>query len=89
MNEVEEEEKKEEEAEEMINNYSLSKTEMIRKYEKVHMINFPVYIVALTANAMAEDKQRCLLSGMNNFLSKPFSEFELSQVLIDAGKRKE
>ena len=67
----------------------LQATEMIRKYEKDHMISFPVYIVALTANAMAEDKQRCLLSGMNNFLSKPFSEYELSQVLIDAGKRKE
>ena len=65
----------------------LRATAMIREYEKDQMRSFPAYIVALTANAMAEDKQRCLLSGMNNFLSKPFSEKELSQVLIEAGKR--
>ena len=66
----------------------LRATEMIRTFEKDQMISVPAYIVALTANAMAEDKQRCLISGMNNFLSKPFTENELSQVLIDAGKRK-
>lgn len=66
----------------------LQATEMIRTYEKEQMKEVPAYIVALTANAMSEDKQRCLASGMNNFLSKPFSENELRKVFIEAGKRK-
>lgn len=65
----------------------LNATAMIRAYEKDQQVGSPAYIVALTANAMAEDKHRCFMAGMNNFLSKPFTETELSQVLIEAGKR--
>jgi len=65
----------------------LQATVMIREYEKEQLLGSPTYIVALTANAMAEDKQHCLMAGMNNFLSKPFTEKDLGQVLIEAGKR--
>ncbi len=65
----------------------LQSTSMIRTHEKDNLLNSHAYIVALTANAMAEDKQLCLLSGMNDFLSKPFTEQEFSKVLIEAGKR--
>ncbi len=39
-------------------------------------------IVALTAYARAEDQQLCLTAGMNDFLSKPFRQAELRDVLI-------
>ena len=42
-----------------------------------HMKN--VAIVAMTANAMKGDKQKCLDAGMNDYLTKPFSK----QVLIN------
>lgn len=66
----------------------IQSTVMIREFEKNSMVKNPVYITAVTANVLVEDKQECLVAGMNNFLSKPFSEKELLKILIEVAKRK-
>jgi two-component system, sensor histidine kinase and response regulator len=48
-----------------------------------------VPIVALTANASKGDRERCLSSGMDDFLSKPFTLQQLSSVLSRAVTRSE
>lgn len=67
----------------------MQSTAMIRSHEKEHSVDHPIYIVALTANAMAEDKYQCLQSGMNNYLCKPATEKEFRKILIEAGKHRD
>jgi CheY-like chemotaxis protein len=42
------------------------------------------YIVAMTANAMTEDRDACLAAGMDGYVSKPTALKELQKSLIDA-----
>ena len=48
-----------------------------------------VPIIAMTADAYAEDVQRCLAAGMNAHVAKPIDAAVLHQTLADIWKEKE
>lgn len=56
----------------------------IREYEKSRNQEKSVYITAVTANTFSEDKQRCFAAGMNDFISKPFREADLKNIIEKA-----
>jgi len=59
-------------------------TEKIREYEHINGGHAP--IVAMTAFAMVGDKEKCLASGMDSYISKPISPNELYSTVIKYAK---
>ena len=55
-------------------------TEEIRKEEARRGVT-PTRIIALSANVLARDRDRCLAVGMNSFLAKPFKAAQLVEAL--------
>ncbi|NTU91166.1 MAG: response regulator [Chlorobiaceae bacterium] len=58
----------------------LEATMKIRSNPEV-LVNPEVPIIAMTANAMEEDRQRCLSVGMNDYTSKPITMRTVSEVV--------
>lgn len=54
-------------------------TREIRKLERETGVHIP--IIAMTANSMEADRERCIMSGMDDFVSKPVRLDKLSEVL--------
>jgi two-component system, sensor histidine kinase and response regulator len=54
-------------------------TQLIRRQQQSTGIRVP--IVAMTAHAMAGDREKCLASGMDDYISKPIHREELTAVI--------
>ena len=63
----------------------LAATRRIRELEAPSGAHVP--IIAITANVMPSDRERCLAAGMDEFLSKPIKWAELDAVLTRVGRR--
>jgi signal transduction histidine kinase/CheY-like chemotaxis protein/ligand-binding sensor domain-containing protein len=59
----------------------LTATKAIRERER--QLGTHVAIIAMTAHAMTEDRDRCLEAGMDEYLSKPVSAIQLYQTIAE------
>jgi signal transduction histidine kinase/ActR/RegA family two-component response regulator len=55
-------------------------TRQIRNCESA-VLDHAVPVIAMTANAFSEDRERCLAVGMNDFLAKPVDRAALAQLI--------
>ncbi len=58
----------------------LEATLRIREYEALQQTEKQTPIIALTANTMDNDREKCLSYGMNEFMAKPFDMDRLNQI---------
>ena len=59
-------------------------TAAIRKLEADQQVTRPVRIIALTANALVGERERCLAAGMDDYIAKPFTTQQLYHALLAA-----
>ncbi|MDD2898041.1 MAG: ATP-binding protein [Desulfuromonadaceae bacterium] len=62
-------------------------TAVIRDSES-RVLNHAVPVIALTANTMKGDRERCIAAGMNDYLSKPVIQEDILEMLEKWGSKK-
>lgn len=69
-----------------INGFETSR--QIRLVEKEKYFDKKTFIIALTANTLDNDRERCLKNGMDDYLAKPFDIKKL-RIILETLKVKE
>ena len=64
-----------------VNMPELDGLEATRRIRRLAEIPADLPIIALTANAMAEDRAACFAAGMNDFVAKPFCKSEIVEAI--------
>ena len=67
----------------IIDGYEATRT--IRAHERIEIAQLP--IIAVTANAIAGDQEKCLEAGMDDYMSKPIKTAQL-KLLLEKWARK-
>jgi osomolarity two-component system sensor histidine kinase NIK1 len=60
----------------------LEATVKIREVEEINKTGKRTPIIALTANTMDNDRNKCLSYGMDEFMAKPFDIEKLNQIFV-------
>lgn len=58
-------------------------TVKIREIERLDQIEWRTPIIALTANTMDNDRDKCISYGMDEFIAKPFDIDKLNSIFTD------